>query len=102
MGKSGSIANLVWLLAPPVLGIPVGYFVFLMKYHPADLLPVIAFACCLGFVMLVLSKVSAMRAGKLVTWGTREMKPRDRFFYRIGYLLIVLGVALLLAMFVRL
>ena len=102
MGKSGSIANMVWLLAPLVLGIPIGYIVFLMKYHPTDLLPVIAFACGLGFAMLVLSKVSAIRAGKLVTWGTREMKPRDRLCYRIGYLLIVLGVALLFAMLVRL
>ena len=102
MGKSGSIANMVWLLAPLVLGIPVGYIVFLMKYHPTDLLPVIAFACGLGFAMLVLSKVPAMRAGQLVTWGTHGMKPLGRLCYRIGYLLIVLGAALLLTMFVRL
>jgi len=100
MGKPGSIANMVWLLAPLVLAVPIGYAVFLLKYHPADLLPATALACGLGFVLLVLSKVPAMRAGRLVTWGTREMTPRERLCYRIGYLLIGLGVALL-AMLVR-
>lgn len=102
MGKSGVIANVVWLFTPLMLGLPIGYIVFLMKYHPADLLPVIAFACGLGFAMLVLSKVPAMRAGQRVTWGTHGMKPLGRICYRMGYLLIVLGVALLLAMLVRL
>jgi hypothetical protein len=64
MGKSGSIAKVVWLLGL-VLAVPIGYVIFLLKYHSADLIPVIALACGLGFAMLVFAKASVIRAGRL-------------------------------------
>lgn len=101
MRKSSSITNLVWMLAPLVLAIPIGYVVFLLKYYPSDLLPVIALACIIGFGMLVLSKVPTMRKGRFMTWGTREMRPRDRLCYRIGYFLMSFGVVLLIAILMQ-
>jgi hypothetical protein len=98
MGKSGAIANVVWLIAPLALSVPIGYIVFLLRYNPAVLPPVIALACSLGFALLMFAKISSIRSGKFLTWGTRELKPMHRHCYRIGYLLMGLGMTLMFAM----
>lgn len=100
MSRNSSMANVVWLVAPFVLALPIGYMVFLLKYQPRDLLIMSAIACGLGFSMLLVAKFPSIRKGEFFTLGTKLMSPIARFFYRFGYFLIGLGVFLLIALFV--
>jgi len=49
-----------------------------------------------GFVLFVLSKMSAIRAGRLVSFGPRTMSPRMSVFYIVGYVLLVIGTVAVL------
>jgi len=44
-----------------------------------------------GFVLFLFPKLSVMRNQKLVSFGTRLMTDNQANFYRIGYVLMLLG-----------
>ncbi len=44
-----------------------------------------------GFALFVAAKLSVIRQGVYVSWGSRQMSARFRKCYRVGYALMFLG-----------
>ena len=67
---------------------------------PVYISVVIACILLVGATLFVFAKMSVIRAGRLVSFGPRLMSPTMRFFYIIGYVLLVIGTvgALLFAL----
>ncbi len=48
-----------------------------------------------GFGCLVFAKVSLFRRGVWFSWGPAEMGARSRWVYRAGYVMMLLGIAMI-------
>ena len=46
----------------------------------------------IGFMLVVVSKISVFRRGIWNSWGSRQMNGPFRWVYRCGYLLMLIGV----------
>ncbi len=78
------------LLGPIALGLVGSAPFVLMKDGSAG--PMVGLALMVsGFLLFLIAKLSLICRGKLVTFGSREMTPVNRWMYRLGYLLMLLG-----------
>jgi hypothetical protein len=65
--------------------------IFIASVNPV-LFRVLALVLCgLGLSLFVTAKLSVIRQGILVSFGSRQMSTRHRRMYRVGYALMVTG-----------
>lgn len=91
MSQRRAAWNLVIQAGPPLLGIAV-----LALAAGARRAPRLAFAtatvlCGVGFALFFLAKASLFRRQRWFSFGSRDVTPRHRLTYRIGYALMVVG-----------
>ena len=49
---------------------------------------------CLGFFLFLISKLSVIRRGKLISFGTTSMTENMGIMYRLGYWVMIMGFIL--------
>ena len=97
MGQAHGLANLFILLSP-ALGM-IGLLVILnAARNPAVTTFLVLYA--LGFALFLVAKLSLIRSGRLVTFGSRLMRPGYRALYRVGYALMAAGTLFTLGLLV--
>ena len=97
MGQAHGLASLFILLAP-VLGM-IGVLVILnAARNPAVTTFLVLYA--LGFALFLVAKLSLIRSGRVITFGSRFMRPGYRVLYRLGYALMAAGALFTLGLFV--
>src|SRR5260370_19699957 len=88
MGQAHGLANLFILLSP-ALGM-IGILVILnAARNPAATTSLTLYA--LGFALFLVAKLSLIRSGRVITFGSRLMRPGYRVLYRLGYALLAAG-----------
>jgi len=54
----------------------------------------------LGFALFLVAKLSLIRSGRVITFGSRLMRPGYRVLYRLGYALMAAGTLFTLGLLV--
>ena len=98
MRRGELIANLFLFWGPALLGIFVGVFIGPAIKMPVGFSTTAIAVLLLGTISITIAKISAIRKGKLVSWGSKEMSKANRVFYRFGYALFGLGLVMIVAL----
>ena len=93
-----NILNLVWGLGLPLLVLPVAVILPNVLRHPVGAGIIALFLCLIGFVFFSVAKFSQFKQGRYLTFGSAEMSPRNRLFYRCGYALMMLSATIALCL----
>ena len=91
MSQRSSAWDLGINVGPPLLGLTLVAVAASARQVPGR---VFATACALlvvGFLLFVGAKVSVFRQGPWVSFGARQMRPRYRIAYGVGYALMLGG-----------
>lgn len=92
MFREGAIANAVLFIGPALLGVIMAILI------PNALVNQTSFAWAtilfygLGLTLFVIAKLSLVRQGIRVSFGSDKMSPWYRWIYRAGYCLMGLGI----------
>ena len=98
-GQAHALANLFFLLVP-ALGL-IGIWVVLnAARNPVTTQAAVLILYVLGFTLFLVAKLSLIRSGHLITFGSRLMRPPHRALYRLGYALMAVGTLFTLGLFV--
>jgi len=98
MSQAHGLANLAILLGPIAIGLILGLVVVNAGLRPLATATLSAAAYLLGFVCFVAAKISVIRQGHLISFGSRPMSRGYRRLYRVGYGLMVSAVVLTLGL----
>ena len=97
MGQREALANL-FLALMPMLAALVTVVTFNVVYPAPFRSGYIGLALCsLGLLLFISAKISVIKLGRLLSFGTTGMRPSMRYSYWLGYLLMVIGCILTLA-----
>jgi uncharacterized membrane protein YfcA len=89
MRKSELIFNLF-----PLILVIAGMYIGLFTPDRATLSYIPIILLLIGFVFLLKAKWFLFRSRKFFTFGPSEMTERNRYFYKLGYALILIGFLL--------
>ena len=92
MGQVHALINLFILLFPLIGGLILAVVASSSAVNPVGTAKLALALYVCGFAFFLVAKISAIRSGHLVTFGSRFLRPRYRALYRIGYILMVAGL----------
>jgi hypothetical protein len=95
--RSDGIVNLVLLVGVPMTGLVLVMVVPAVLAAPERYAALAAALCGIGFVLFVAAKMSVIRRGIFVSFGSASMSSGGRGLYRAGYALMAAAVFLVLA-----
>jgi len=99
MGQAHGLASLFILMAP-ALGM-IGIWVILnAARNPVATTAAALIVYVLGFALFLVAKLSLIRSGRLITFGSRLIRPPYRALYRLGYALMAVGALFTLGLLV--
>ena len=89
MNKRHALASLILISWPLIVGLSLIALKGVAGAYPITVPAVVLVLTCVGLGLVVTAKVSMIRRGKLISFGTREMTPLNRRLYRLGYALMI-------------
>lgn len=103
--KSGHFEDEAWLnvfmnIGPVLFFIGISIIVPIILKFPSGFAVGSILLCMMGFILFSLAKFSMFKQGRWLTFGSSEMTPRNRFFYRLGYVLMVFAATSVLILLV--
>lgn len=100
MRRGELIVNLVLFVGFPLVGIGVilPILLTLLINTPVQYVVVMLIFWLVGFMMFIKAKVSVIRQGKIISLGSGDMSRINRIFYRLGYVLMAIGLVLSLVL----
>ena len=97
MGQKEAVANLLLALMPMIAAL-IAVITFNVVYPAPFLSGYVGLALCgLGLILFISAKISVIKLGRLLSFGTTGMRPMMRYSYWLGYILIGIGCILTLA-----
>lgn len=93
MNKKSALANVAVLVLPLIVAAPISYGIFVFLYRPRVFLASMCALILAGLVLLFLAKLPLYRLRLFFTFGFAGMSARERLFYLLGYLFMLIGVA---------
>lgn len=97
MGQKEALVNL-FLALMPMLAALIAVISFNVVYPAPFMSGYIGIAFCgIGLFFFISAKISVIKLGRLLSFGTAGMRPIMRYSYWFGYLLMVMGCILTLA-----
>lgn len=88
MGRNSALLNLLFLVMPLLIGLPVFFLFSWVRSSPPTALLVAEIGFLLGFGLFASAKVATIRHRKRFSWGSAAMTASCRHRYRIGYALM--------------
>jgi hypothetical protein len=92
MSQAHALANLFLLLALPIAGLALALVVGTAIVNPTGSAKLALGFYVIGLILFLIAKLSVLRSGRLMTFGSRLMRPGHKILYRAGYVLMVIGV----------
>lgn len=83
--------NLVASFGPPAIGLVAAIMLPYIKQGQNNYILISLSLYFVGLILFLCAKWSIMKTGKLVTFGTSGMTQKNRWYYRLGYLLMGSG-----------
>ena len=91
MGQAHALINLFIGLFPVIGGLVLAVVIGTAAVNPIGSAKLALALYALGFALFLIAKVSVIRSGRLVTFGSHLMRSPYRALYRTGYVLMVAG-----------
>jgi hypothetical protein len=92
MGQAHALINLLLMLWPTLIVLPLGVAVGTGAVNPVGSARLALGAYLAGLTLFLIAKVSLFRSGRFVSFGSSRMRPPFRALYRTGYVLMAVGV----------
>ena len=100
MGQRHSIANTLVLLLPFIIVFGVVLSVLIVNTAPIFWRLGVPTFYGFGFLLFLRAKLSVVRTGAPISFGSKQMSPRYRLLYRSGYFMMVLSLFLTLGLLI--
>jgi hypothetical protein len=100
MGQRHAIANTLVLLLPFIIVFGVVLSVLIVNTAPTFWLLGVPAFYGFGFLLFLRAKLSVVRTGTLISFGSKKMSPGYRLLYRSGYFIMVLSIFLTLGLLI--
>ena len=94
MFKENSIALLIIQIIPFALGISFVFILPQANKNPSGFGIFCIGLFVVGFALFLYSKIINIKKGRLIPFGSKGMTKYQRWFYRIGYALMLIGFVL--------
>jgi hypothetical protein len=98
MSQVHALANLFIVLGPHLTGLVAILIVISAGAHPIGTATLSLALYAVGYTLFLAAKLSVIRQGHLVTFGSRMMSRSYRWLYRLGYMLMLGAAVLTLAL----
>jgi hypothetical protein len=98
MFKESSLANLFILFAPFVIGLLMAMLLPGTIRNPAGYAAAALIFYGIGFASFTAAKIKNIRTGHLLSFGSSKMPTPWKWTYGIGYVLMVIGLVLTIAL----
>jgi hypothetical protein len=92
MGQAHALINFFVIGWPVLVGLPLAFALGTAVINPASSARLALGLYALGFSLFVVAKISVLRSGRLVSLGSRDMRPPYRALDRIGSALMAAGL----------
>ena len=92
MGQAHALINVFIVGWPVIVGLPLAFAIGTAAVNPVGSARLALGLYALGFSLFLVAKISVLRSGRLVSFGSRPMRPPYRALYRTGYALMVAGL----------
>jgi hypothetical protein len=89
MTQKHAVTSLILVSWPLIVGFSLMTLGAVSGTYPLITVSVVIGSTCLGFGLFATAKLSVIRRGKFISFGTKEMTPVNRLLYRLGYLLMI-------------
>jgi hypothetical protein len=94
VGRSSAIANLLFLVAPILIGAPIMLMLPVVSGMPRLWAYVAVVAYCSGLALFLTAKISLLKTGHFLSWGSKSMTTPYRILYRVGYTLLAFALVI--------
>ncbi len=91
MGQREALANFFIVLMPLAVGLVLALFVVNAHQAPRDVSYLALGSFFVGVALFLVAKLSVVRSGVRISFGSSSMSPWHRRAYRAGYFLMGLG-----------
>lgn len=94
MRKGELLAN-IFFIGMPLIGLAAAIIGINMVQHPT---PYVWISLCLyivGFAFFAFAKLSLIKSGKLISFGSSHMTKKNATAYKLGYLMMALGFVII-------
>jgi membrane protease YdiL (CAAX protease family) len=91
VGQAHALVNLFILLALPIGALVLAFAVGTAMVNPSGSAKLALAFYLFGLILFLIAKIPAFRSGRLITFGSKSMRPGYRIVYRAGYVLMVAG-----------
>lgn len=98
MFKRSALLNLAFLISPLALGGVLGMLLPGALSNPFGFAQISVASFGIGFAAFAAAKLRNIRRGKLISFGSAAMRSREKWLYRAGYFLMVLGAVMTLVL----
>src|SRR5438876_410182 len=98
MSQAHALVNLFIVVGPLALGLAMGLAISNARLHPFGTATLTLALYGIGFALFVVAKVSVIRRGYVISFGSRLMSLMFRRLYRLGYGLMIVAVLLTLGL----
>ena len=100
MNRKEIIANLVLFFGFPIFACIFGCVSVFFANAPLKFTLIMLVFWIAGFFMFFKAKISVIKRGKLVSFGTSNMSKTNRVCYILGYILMGIGLFFSLGLFI--
>jgi len=101
MGQAHALINVFIIGWPVIVGLPLAFAIGTAAVNPVGSARLALGLYALGFSLFLVAKISVLRSGRLVSFGSRPMRPPYRALYRnalmVAGLLFAVGLLLVTA-----
>lgn len=94
MFKDEAVANLIFFPAIIAIGLLMSFVLFGAMRNPTRYATAAVTCYTIGFALFVAAKTQSIRKGHLLSFGSAKMSTPWKWAYRIGYVLMGLGLVL--------
>jgi len=92
MGQAHALINVFIVGWPVIVALPLAFAIGTAAVNPVGSARPALGLYALGFSLFLVAKIAELRSGRLVSFGSRPMRPPYRALYRTGYALMVAGL----------
>ncbi len=100
MFKDETIINLIFFPAIIAIGLLMSFLLFGAMTKPIGYATAAVAFYAIGFGLFLTAKIQNIRKGHLLSFGSSQMSSPWKWAYRIGYILMVIGMVLTMVLLV--
>ena len=98
MGYTCAMMNFTILIGPVLIAIVMAYIIPPVLFYPKFFILLSWSLYGIGLLCFIIAKLSVIKKGKLITFGSFQMSSLHKKLYKTGYLLMIIAFLFTLAL----